>query len=221
MELIDNNAVLAVEIEDMEAASRAAQSFRLKEIVLVDAKVSRDPEDAYQDVLSLEHKCSTEVLSWGGGEGEDEDHLPTAIKELPDGLVKELAIVGSWRTFRFSFLCNFRVAAFSDEMPDKLIMEIEASFCTTFDTIPGFELYEDLGDNAIAVPKDLEYAINVIPISHAWPYWREFVQSMSARMGFPALTVPLLEIVPKKPAAKKAKSQTVKKESPRRKKLRA
>ncbi len=59
------------------------------------------------------------------------------------------------------------------------------------------------------------------PISNAWPYWREFVQSMSARMGFPALTVPLLEIVPKKTPTKKAKSQPVKKESTRRKKVSA
>ena len=40
--------------------------------------------------------------------------------------------------------------------------------------------------------------MTINPISHAWPYWREFVQSMSSRMGFPALTVPLLEIVPEK-----------------------
>jgi hypothetical protein len=221
MELIDNKAVLAVAVENMEAANRVAQSFRLKEIFLVDAKVSRNPEITYPDILSLEHKCSTEILSWGGAEGEDEGHLPSDIKELPEGPLKQLAIMGSWRTFRFSILCNFRVAAFRDEMPAKLVMEIEASFCTTFETIPGFEFYEDLGDNAIAVHEDLEYAINIIPIPNAWPYWREFVQSMSARMGFPALTVPLLEIVPKKTATKKGKSQPPLKESTRRKKVNA
>ena len=68
---------------------------------------------------------------------------------------------------------------------------------------------------------EFEYSFTINPISNAWPYWREFVQSMSTRMGFPALTVPLLEIVPKKSAAKKAKSQPVKKESTRRKKVNA
>ena len=68
---------------------------------------------------------------------------------------------------------------------------------------------------------DFEYFLTINPISNAWPYWREFVQSMSARMGFPALTVPLLEIVPKKAATKEAKSQPVKKESTRRKKVNA
>ena len=37
-----------------------------------------------------------------------------------------------------------------------------------------------------------EYFMTINPISNAWPYWREFVQNMSSRMGFPALTVPLL-----------------------------
>jgi hypothetical protein len=221
MELINNNAVLAVAVENMETANRVAQSFRLKEIFLVEAKVSRDPEISSPDALSLEHKCSTEILSWRGGEGEDEEHIPATIKELPDGPLKQLAIIGTWRSFRFFILCNFRVAAFSEETPDKLVMEIEASFCTTFDTIPDFDLYQDLGDNIITVHEDLEYAINIIPISNAWPYWREFVQSMSARMGFPALTVPLLEITPKKPTVKEAKRQAAKKESARRKKVSA
>ena len=61
--------------------------------------------------------------------------------------------------------------------------------------------------------------MTINPISHAWPYWREFVQSMSSRMGFPALTVPLLEIVPKKAAAKEIKSLPVEKQSTRRKKV--
>lgn len=29
-------------------------------------------------------------------------------------------------------------------------------------------------------------------LMHAWPYWREFVQSMCGRMGLPPITVPLM-----------------------------
>jgi hypothetical protein len=217
---MDNNAVLTAAVENMETANRVAKSFRLKEIYLVDAKVTRDPEIVSPESLDLEHKYSTEILSWEGGEGEEE-RLPTAVEELPDGPLKELAKRGAWRSFRFFILCNFRVAAFSGETPDKLVMEIEASFCTTFNTITDFELYQDLGDNVITVSEDLEYAIDIIPISNAWPYWREFVQSMSARMGFPALTVPLLEIAAKKTATQEAKSQPAKKEAARRKKVSA
>ena len=218
---MDNNALITVAVDNMETANRVAQSFRLKEIFLVDAKVSRDPGIASPESLDLEHKYSTETLSWGGVEGEDEDHLPTAIKELPDGPIKKLAVIASWRSFNLSILCNFQVAAFSGETPDKLVMKIEASFCTSLDTIPGFDLFQDLNGESPEYNENLEYAFTINPIFNAWPYWREFVQSMSARMGFPALTVPLLQIVPEKSVAKEVKSPPVKKKSTRRKKVNA
>ena len=62
---MNKNAVLAVDIEnlDMEIAARVAQRFVLKEIYLVDAKISRDPLTVSPETLSLEHKCSTEGLT--------------------------------------------------------------------------------------------------------------------------------------------------------------
>jgi len=49
--------------------------------------------------------------------------------------------------------------------------------------------------------------------SDAWPYWREFVQSMTTRIGLPALTVPLfspgsVEALETKPAQKKKASRS-------------
>ena len=83
-------------------AARVAQKAVLKEIYLVDAKISRDPLIVSPEALSLEHKCSTEILS------SDKD------KKL------------------YFILCNFRVAAFNGKAPDKLVMKIEASFCTSY-----------------------------------------------------------------------------------------
>ena len=120
---------------------------------------------------------------------------------------------------KYIFLCNFRVAAFDGKEPDKLIMKIEASFCTSYViSQPDPLIPEDGLDFFIEY---IEYIVTINPISHAWPYWREFVQSMSSRMGFPALTVPLLEIAPEKTATKRGKSQPAKKVSTRRKKLSA
>ncbi|MGB8873227.1 MAG: hypothetical protein ACLPOQ_04240 [Desulfobaccales bacterium] len=110
-------------------------------------------------------------------------------------------------------LCNFQLAAFSSESPEKLVMKIEASFCNSY-VHQGPWPYDDFDDM-------LEYILTICPISDAWPYWREFVQSMSTRMGFPAITVPLLEIRPKKSTAKKGNNQPAKKESTRRKKISA
>lgn len=187
---MNKNAMLAAAIEnlDMGMAARVAQRLVLQEIFLVDAKISRDPLIESPEALSLEHKCSTERLKF------DKD--------------KNLFII----------LCNFRVAAFSGEAPDKLVMKIEASFCTSY-----FRNF--LPDNPPIEVQELveimDYGFTLNPISNAWPYWREFVQSMSNRMGFPALTVPLLEIAMKKSAAKEVKNQPVKKKSTRRKKLSA
>jgi len=181
---------VGVENLDTEIQSLVAQRRVLQEIYLVDAKITRDLLIAFPEDITLEHKGHTNIL-WS-------ENKPVTDK----------------------IFCNFQIAAYSAESPDKLVMKIDASFCTAY------AINMDKTKDKLTIEPDVAdaflcYFFEINPISDAWPYWREFVQSMSARMGFPALTVPLLEIVPKKPAAKKAKSQTVKKESPRRKKLRA
>lgn len=108
-------------------------------------------------------------------------------------------------------LCNFSVAAFIGKSPDKIVMSIEASFCTSYVLKPNEEFN----------PADIEHFAKINPIYNTWSYWREFVQSMTTRMGFPALTIPLLKIVPKKSKEKEVKRQPVKKESTRRKKVSA
>jgi hypothetical protein len=122
---------------------------------------------------------------------------------------------------KYLVLCNFRVAAFNGKESNKLVMKIEASFCTSYvrKSLPDPLIHDD--DSPETVLAAIEYLMTINPISNTWPYWREFVQNMSARMGFSALTVPLLEIAPKKTATKRSKSQPAKKESTRRNKLSA
>jgi len=186
-----NSAILAAALEnpDIGMAIRVARDAVLQEIYLVDAKISRDPIIVYPDALSLEHQCSTEVLSHD--------------KE------KKLS----------SILCNFRVAAFSSTVTDKPVMKIEAVFCTSYihKSLPDESPDDDLID-LIDQFDYWQYCFMINPISNTWPYWREFVQSISTRMGFPALTVPLLEIALKKSVVKKARHQAAKKKSSSRKK---
>lgn len=106
-------------------------------------------------------------------------------------------------------LCNFSVAASIGKSPDKIVMSIEASFCTSYVLKPNEEFN----------PADIEHFAKINPIYNAWSYWREFVQSMTTRMGFPALTIPLLKIIPKKPEAKETKSKPVKRKSTPQKKV--
>ena len=189
-----NNAVLEVYTKlDMEVAARVAQRFVLQEIFLVDAKISRDPLIESPESLSLEHKCYTEALDFD--------------KEKKIQFIR----------------CIFRVAAFDGKAPKKLIMKIEASFGTSYVKKSQLDPLIPEDDDSLETLFDyLKYRTTINPISDAWPYWREFVQSMSARMGFPALTVPLLEIVQaKKPEEEKVKHKVKKKESTRRKKVNA
>jgi hypothetical protein len=177
----------------IEMADWAAKDKIFQEIYLVDAKISRDPLIDYPENLSLEHKGSTKVLSYD--------------------TKKEISLI----------LCNFCVSAFSSVEPDKLVMKIEASFCTSFTDISTNDesADKDLNDFEKLASDYFVHSLLINPIINAWPYWREFVQSMSARMGFPALTVPLWGIAPKKSGTKKAKRQPAKakKEPARREKV--
>ena len=190
---MNTNAMLTIDIGnlDTEIAARVAQRYVLKEIYLVDAKISRDPLIVSPETLSLEHKCYT-----------DSPTTSDAEKHI--------------------FLCNFRVAAYDGQEPSKLIMKIEASFCTSYvEKSQPDPLIPDDDGSAETLLAYVEHFMTINPISHTWPYWREFVQSMSARMGFPALTVPLLEIAAQKTATQESKSPPVKKKSTRGKKVSA
>ena len=170
---MQKGAILAEAAEslDMEAVARVAQKAALEEIYLVDAKVVRDdPLAIPSETLSLKFKCSTKILPCE----DDKNTLP--------------------------ILCNFGVAAFSKKSPDKIVMNIEASFCISY-------VFKPLSDFN---PDDIEQFSKINPIYNVWAYWREFVQSMTTRMGVSVLTIPLLKIVPKKSLKKKMKHQTVK-----------
>ncbi|RJR38729.1 MAG: hypothetical protein C4567_11995 [Deltaproteobacteria bacterium] len=179
---MDKRVTLTIEIFDPDKkAARAAQKAILEEIYLVDAKTWRKPGVISSEVLALQHKCSTEIL------------LPT-----PKGYKERLDL--------YFILCKFQVAAFKDKSPNKPTMKIEATFCTSF----SLNHADPDGPNRLDLELDFEgsysaftnhiYKIN--PISTAWPYWRELVQNMSTRMGYPALIVPMLEIVIKEPEDK-------------------
>lgn len=72
------------------------------------------------------------------------------------------------------------------------------------------------GDNAHAFAR-------IVGMFNVWPFWREFVQSMTNRMGMPSLTIPLMDpstvawsetssgATPKKAARKKARKSPKKK----------
>ncbi len=45
-----------------------------------------------------------------------------------------------------------------------------------------------------ATEEDIAAFSQAVAVNNAWPYWREFVQSMTVRMGLPPLRIPLLRM---------------------------
>lgn len=102
--------------------------------------------------------------------------------------------------------CNFLIVARRKEVPDINLLKIEASFALEY-------YYED---NLKLKHQDVVNFAKIYPLYMAWPYWRELVQNLTSRMGFPALTISLLKIEMTKARdykQKRAKSRTLKKKS--------
>jgi len=95
-----------------------------------------------------------------------------------------------------SFSLNAFVINNKKDSPD---FEISATFALTY-------TLEDLDDLSAENFQAFGHANGIY---NAWPYWREFIQSMTARMGVPSLTIPVFRLSP--PNNKKAEKLPAKK----------
>ncbi len=93
---------------------------------------------------------------------------------------------------------RFALNAFGEGVEQKKensFLSIEATFLLLY----SIKSMEGLDDGAFCSFAELNGAYN------AWPYWREFVQSITSRMELPTLTVPVFRIssLPSKAATNK------------------
>jgi len=106
----------------------------------------------------------------------------------------------------FSVLVSFKISAIQKKHSKNPIMTIEAKFVLVY----SFDKANTL------LPEHIEQFAKIYSNESAWPYWREFVQNMVARMGFPTLTIPVLkfkiEKIKKITKSKASKSKILKKE---------
>jgi preprotein translocase subunit SecB len=75
----------------------------------------------------------------------------------------------------------------ADHKKENSFLNVEATFLLLY-KISNIEGLDDLAFTSFA---------EINGVYNAWPYWREFVQSTSSRMGLPPLTVPVFRIAPK------------------------
>jgi hypothetical protein len=72
-------------------------------------------------------------------------------------------------------------ASYDGDQTKDPAMSIMASFVADYSTaedVPGNDVFQKL--------------ISTVGVANIWPYWREFAQSMTTRMGLPAFPVPLI-----------------------------
>jgi preprotein translocase subunit SecB len=96
---------------------------------------------------------------------------------------------------------EFHFEAFGESKTKEPVIAIDASFVLTY-RINNFQGLTQKG---------FEQFANLNGIYNAWPYWREFVQNIIARMGLSPLSIQVFRIVeppkekvPKKKVTKKA-----------------
>jgi len=78
-------------------------------------------------------------------------------------------------------LPHFTLTATHRDEADEELLRIEAWFVLQYEV----DSFEGLGKRNIDAFGELNGLYNV------WPYWREYVQSTTVRMGLPALTIPV------------------------------
>ncbi|MHB9074229.1 MAG: protein-export chaperone SecB [Desulfobaccales bacterium] len=88
----------------------------------------------------------------------------------------------------FSVLVTFKISAIQKKHSENPILTIEAKFVLVYSCDKANKL----------LPENIEHFTKINSIKSAWPYWREFVQNMVGRMGFPTLTIPILKFKIKK-----------------------
>ncbi|MEW6659089.1 MAG: protein-export chaperone SecB [Thermodesulfobacteriota bacterium] len=84
---------------------------------------------------------------------------------------------------KLQIACHFTISAIRKDNPDNPLMNIEAKFAIEYFIQNPKKLKEN----------DIDDFIKIDPVDTAWPYWREFVQNLTSRMGFPALTIPIIK----------------------------
>lgn len=87
--------------------------------------------------------------------------------------------------------CDFSLAAREEEEPRREVMRVEATFLVSYEVAHPENLSKE----------DLHHFARINPLYNAWSYWREFVHSMTTRMGLPPFLVPLLKIGPRQAPA--------------------
>lgn len=108
--------------------------------------------------------------------------------KLPERLNSDITVSTTTDADKLTIVVHPRftlVGRFADDSSDEEGLRIEATYAAEY-TVPTME---GLSEEDFKAFGELNGIYNV------WPYWREYVQSLTTRMGFPPLTLPVLRPV--------------------------
>lgn len=156
--------------KNASAAKRKPAKRPLSERRLATQVVNRNPQ--LKDIRLLSTKCSHDL--------EQPHPLPTRceIGILATGQ-QDTADSGETELVA-TITFNLRVA-FPDESPNEGKIAMEAKYCAVY----AIDSMEGLSEDHFAA------FISWVGVYNTWPYWREFAQSITTRMGLPGLKLPL------------------------------
>lgn len=85
---------------------------------------------------------------------------------------------------QFGLRVSFNVTATPDEPAAKSVLKVQATFILEY----------SLSDIEGITPLDLTAFGLINGAYNAWPYWREFLQNTTTRMGLPPITAPVFRL---------------------------
>ena len=117
----------------------------------------------------------------GTDTGDDDFKVEITVPEL--GVSKDPEKEMFWVFLTFQLLGTGK-----SETGDEADLSIKASFVISY----SLNSFDDLSEENFRAFSQLNGIFN------AWPYWREFVQSTTARMGLDQVVVPVYHVPPKR-----------------------
>lgn len=100
---------------------------------------------------------------------------------LSEGMKISIKDNAEFETNDDEFIIRNKYTLSAKNKNNKIALKIECTFIVVFDS------REEITDDFFEVYKDTSLPLNV------WPFFREFVNSTTARMNIPPLTLPLLK----------------------------
>lgn len=164
----------------IDSISRVALLVQINDISLIGAGVTGIPESAYDPV---EYDTQWRVFVFANGE-----NLDDATREQPIAIDEGIDVIIDFEYTIKDDLSNEVEEEDRSDREHPLKLFVSGTFLLQYGR------KSNIVSASLIKPSDISAFAKFNATVNAWPYWREFVQSMTSRMDIPTITVPLLPV---------------------------